>query len=60
MKDEELEELDNMIQSGEVRASCPSCQTILESVFQKKCTNCKNKIDIDEIPLMVIDWSNAN
>lgn len=56
----ELKELDKLVKSGQVRATCPHCLMLLESVFVRQCKNCNGEINSDEILVSVIDWSKAN
>jgi hypothetical protein len=57
---ENLESIERLIKDGKIRATCPMCSNILDSIFIKKCDICNLKILIDEISLSHIDWSKAN
>jgi Fe-S oxidoreductase len=59
-KKENLKSIENLIKKGKVRATCPICSNMLESVYKKKCDICNQKVIIDEIKLSYIDWSKAN
>lgn len=56
--DEKLKELNNMVNDGNILARCPNCQCFLETIFVKKCINCNCKININEITLMMVNFSN--
>jgi len=56
----ELKELDKLVKSGQVRATCPNCFMLLDSVLIAKCSSCNTDINTDDILVAAIDWSKSN
>jgi hypothetical protein len=57
---EDLDELNEMIESGEVKALCPNCFIFISSVYDDICMVCKSKIDSDEMIIEFVDWEQSN
>lgn len=57
---EDLDELNDMIHSGEVKALCPNCFIFISSVYDDICMVCKSKIDSDEVIVEFVDWEQSN
>lgn len=60
VKKKELKELDKLVKSGQVRATCPNCFMLLESVLITHCNTCNVEINTDDILVAAIDWSKSN
>lgn len=60
MSEDADKELDEMILEGYIRATCPNCSCILESVQLVKCPTCGTGLNSKNIYVSLIDWEKAN
>lgn len=60
VSDDEILELEEMIIDGQVWACCSRCRFFITSVFDERCSNCKDIIDINSLIIKFIDWEKSN
>ena len=58
--DGEVQDLEEMVKDGEVWACCPHCRLFMSSIHETVCSICKGEIELDEVIIEFIDWSQPN